>query len=136
MTEFETVDIDDNICQFQYVKELNDLDNEVTFKVYSIPLNEMRWFSYRVKIINEDLIKSEHLSINYNTEFSKKGIPEKIIEIASSELNSNIQSSPISFQNGNYLTEPSRKAWERLVARNENAVLDSENDCFIYKLTD
>jgi len=135
MTEFETVDINGNTCQFQYLKEINDLDNEVTFRVYSIPINEMKWFSYRVKVINENLVKSELLSINNNTEFSKKGIPEKIIEIASSELNSNIQSSPISFQNGNYLTEPSRKAWERLVARNENAVLDSENDCFIYKRT-
>jgi hypothetical protein len=136
MTEFETVDIDDNICQFQYVKEINDLDNEVTFKVYSIPINEIRWFSYRVKIINENLVKSEHLSINNHTEFSKKGIPEKIIEIASSELNRDIYSSPISFNEGDFLTPQSKKVWERLVAQNENAVLDSENDCFIYKRTD
>jgi hypothetical protein len=136
MTEFETLDIKGDTCQFQYVKEINDLDDEVTFKVFSIPSNEMSWFSYRVKIINENTVKSEHLSINGNNEFSKKGIPERIIEIASSELNSDIYSSPISFQNGNYLTEPSRKAWERLVAQNENAVLDSENDCFIFKRTD
>lgn len=136
MTEFETLDIKGDSCQFQYVKEINDLDDEVTFKVFSIPLNEMRWFSYRVKIINEKTVKSEHLSINGNNEFAKKGIPERIIEIASSEINSDIYSSPISFQNGNYLTEPSRKAWERLVAQNENAVLDTENDCFIYKRTE
>lgn len=103
------------------------------FKVFSIPLNEMRWFSYRVRIINDTLIKSEHLSINENSEFAKKGIPEKIIQIASSELNRDIQSSSITFKNGNYLTPPSKKAWERLVAQCENAFLDSKNDCFIYK---
>lgn len=133
MTEFSTTDIDENICHYQYLFETIEYSNEILFKVFSLPLDEMRWFSYRVKIINNTLVKSEHLSINGNTEFSKKGIPEKIIQIASSELNRNIQSSPITFQNGNYLTPPSRKAWERLVVQCKNAYLDIENDCFIYK---
>ncbi len=133
MTPFETIDIDGNIRQYQYSFEHIEYSDDILFKVFSIPSDEMRWFSYKVRVLNSNLAKGELLSINGNTEFSKKGIPEKIIQIASFELNSDIQSSPITFQDGNYLTPPSRKAWERLVAQSENAFLDSENDCFIYK---
>lgn len=133
MNEFSTVDINGNICCFQYSQEVVELsDDEVLFKVYSIPKDEIRWFSYKAKILNENLAKSEHLSINGNVEFAKKGIPEAIIQIASSELNRNIQSSPITYHERNYLTPASKKAWERLVNQNTNANLDIANDCFIY----
>ena len=133
MTEFLTSDIDGNICQFQYSIEIKETDNEVVFKVHSIPQNEMRWFSYRLKIINNTLAKSEHFSNFENSEFAKKGIPEKIIQIASLELNRDIQSSPITFSAGNYLIPSSRKAWERLVLQSKSASLDIENDCFFYR---
>jgi hypothetical protein len=133
MKKFSTIDINGNSHTFQYLTDFNDLDDEVTFRVFSIPANEMRFFSYRVKIINNNIAKGEQFSNFGNSEFIKKGIPEKIIQIASSELNRDIKSSLITFQEGNYLTPPSRKAWERLVAESENAFLDSENDCFIYK---
>ena len=133
MIEISTVDIDGHFSRFQYSQKTVELsDDEVIFKVYSIPQDEIRWFSYKVKTLNETLAKSEHLSINGNIEFAKKGIPERIIQIASSELNRDIQSSPISYQEGNYLTPASKKAWERLVIQSNNATLDIENDCFIY----
>lgn len=72
-------------------------------------LDEMLWFSYKVRILKNNLAKNKHLSINNNLEFAKKGIPEKIIQIASSELNRDIQSSSITFQVGNYLTPPFEK---------------------------
>ena len=133
MTEFSTIDINGNTCQFQYLMEINDLDNEVTFRVFSIPSDELRWFSYRVKILTDTLVKSEHLNINNHSEFSKKGIPEKIIQIASKELQCSIISSPLNPQNGDFLIENSFKVWERLVAQDKNAVLDAENDCFRYE---
>jgi hypothetical protein len=133
MTIFETFDIDGEIRQYQYSFEHIEYSDDVLFKVFSIPLDEIRWFSYRVKIINSTLAKSEQFSNFGNSEFAKKGIPEKIIQIASSELNRDIKSSPITFQDGNYLTPPSRKAWERLVLQCENAYLDTVKDCFIYK---
>lgn len=136
MIQFDTIDICGNICQYQYSFEFLEYSDNVLFKVFSIPMVEMKWFSYRVRILNNKLAKSEHLSTNCNLEFSKKGIPEKIIQIASFELKRDIQSSLINFQNGNYLTPPSRKAWERLVEQCENAYLDTENDCFYYKKLD
>jgi len=133
MVEFSTVDIDGEICLFQYSNETNELSDEVTFKVYSIPLNRLLWFSYRVKILDVTLAKSEQLTINGNTEFAKKGIPEKIIQIDSHELKTHIKSSSISFQQGDYLIPSACKAWKRLVIQSENAVLDLENNCFFYK---
>ena len=133
MTEFETTDINGVVCRFQYSFENGNDDGEIIFKIYTIPYNEMRWFSYKVKIINQSLVKNENWSHNNNLEFSKKGIPEKIIQIASSELNCDVMSSPITFNLGNFLSPPSRKAWERLINQRENAFLDSKNDCFIYE---
>jgi len=136
MTEFETVDIDGVICKFQYKIEISDDKEKIHFKVYSIPENEMSWFTYTVKIKDKGLVKSENMTFNSNKEFLKKGIPEKIIQIASKDLESSIISSPLNPKNGNFLIENSYKVWERLVEQDENAVLDSENDCFIYKRTD
>ena len=50
MTEFSTIDIYGNPQTFQYVMDFNKLDNEVSFRVFSIPANEMRWFSYRTVV--------------------------------------------------------------------------------------
>jgi len=133
VTEFETTDIKGVVCRFQYSFENGYDDSEIIFKIYAIPFNEMRWFSYKVKVIHQGLVKNENWSHNNNLEFSKKGIPEKIIQIASSELNCDVMSSPRTFRHGNFCSPPSQKAWERLVAQNENAILDIENDCFIYK---
>ncbi len=137
MVEFDTIDINGTINKFQYSFEKGDEilnPNDVTFKVYSIPKNELRWFSYRFQIIDNDIAKGEMMDINSNVEFSKKGIPEKIIEIASKILQKNIISSPISFSSGNYLVPPAKKAWERLVNINPNAFYSQEQDCFVFVL--
>ena len=42
----------------------------------------MKWYSHTFIFINQTL-KSENMNNNGYAEFSKKGIPEKIIEIAS-----------------------------------------------------
>ena len=88
MQQFETIDIDNNVCKFQYSMEYGDELNsdKVYFKVFSIPEKQERWFSYTFKIIGNDVAKSETMTNNDCIEFAKKGIPEKIIEIASSVL--------------------------------------------------
>jgi len=136
MVEFNTIDINGTINKFQYSFEKGDELNpdKVIFKVYSIPYDELKWFSYRLKIIDDTFAKSELLDNNGNEEFKRKGIPEKIIEIASKTLQRNIISSPITFNPGNYLVPPARKAWERLVKHNSNVFYSKEQDCFVFAL--
>ncbi len=132
MKEFSTIDINGNTQRFQYLIEFSELDNEVTFRVFTIPANEMCWFSYRLKLLSKVLAKSEHMSNNNCPEFAKMGIPERIIEIASKELNMDIQSSPINPQSGNFLISASKKAWERLILKSKNAHFDAESGCFYF----
>jgi hypothetical protein len=132
MTEFSTIDIKGNPQTFQYLIDFNELDNEVTFRVFSIPANEMRWFSYRLKLLSKVIAKSEHMSNNNCLEFAKMGIPESIIEIASLDLNTDIQSSPINPQSGSFLIPASKKVWERLILKNKNAHFDAEQGCFYF----
>jgi hypothetical protein len=132
MKEFSTIDIFGNPQIFQYLFDYNELDNEVTFKVFSIPVNEMCWFSYRLKLLNKVIAKSEHMSNNNCPEFAKMGIPERIIEIASQELNMDIQSSPINPQSGNFLIPASKKAWERLILKNKNGHFDAKQGCYYF----
>ncbi len=131
MPEFETTDISGEICRFQYIIE-NSNDGKILFKIYSIPKNEMRWFTHTFIFLNQTL-KSENMSNNGYSEFSKKGIPEKIIEIASSEFNSDVISSPITPQPGNFLVDTSFKVWQRLVLQNKNSHQDNFKDRFMFK---
>ncbi len=129
MREFETLDINNKKCRFQYSIEQ---DGEyITFRVFSIPMNELEWFQYTVKIINSHLAKSETFTHNYKMEFSKKGIPEKIVEIASNYLKRSIVSSPKSPKPGDFIIPAAIKAWDRLILQNSNARYDKANDCFI-----
>ena len=132
MKEFETIDIENNVCLFQYTIEYGDELNseEITFRIYSIPANPTRWFSYKFRIIDNYTVKSEMMSNNGFKEFSKKGIPEKIIEIASQLLKKKIVSSPIIPQAGNYLVETSFKVWNRLVEKNTAAKFNEYQNCF------
>lgn len=135
MKPFSTIDANNVERNFQYAFEYGDelRPDMVYFKVYSEPHDPYRYFSYNLKIVNEQTAKGEMMNTNSNSEFSKMGIPERIIEIASMELKKNIISSPITWKAGNYLVGPSKKAWERLVSKNPLAVLDNENDRFILK---
>lgn len=54
MTIFETIDIDGNIRQYQYSFEEIENSDDVLFKVFSSPLDEIRWFSYRLEILNKN----------------------------------------------------------------------------------
>jgi hypothetical protein len=92
----------------------------------------MRWFTHTFIFLNQTL-KSENMSNNGYSEFSKKGIPEKIIEIASSEFNSDVISSPITPQPGNFLVDTSFKVWQRLVLQNKNSHRDNFKDRFMFK---
>ncbi len=138
MEEFETIDIDNNHCQFQYEIEYGDelYPDKVYFKVFSIPQDPMRWFSYTFSILDNNTAKGEMMTNNGYDEFAKKGIPEKIIEIASTELKRTIISSPTTPQAGDYLVRPSFKAWERLTANNENEILNETNSRFQLNYTD
>lgn len=133
MEELITIDIDGNECRFQYLVECGDIlsPNEVIFKVFSIPEDPMRWFSYRLIIIDNQTAKGEMMSNNSCIEFSKKGIPEKIIEKAAEKLERDIISSPTNPQAGDYLVGPSYSAWLRLAKQNDFAYLDEENHRFI-----
>ena len=133
MEELITIDLEGNECRFQYMIEHGDelSPDEVTFKVFSIPEDQMRWFSYRLKINDEHTAKSEMMTTNSCAEFAKKGIPERIIEKAAEQLERNIISSPTIAQAGDYLVGPSYKAWQRLSKQNELANLDEENHRFI-----
>jgi len=137
MLEFEIIDIINKICRFQYTVEYGDdllKPDEITFKVFSIPENEIRWFSYRLTILDNYTAKKEMLDVN--AEFAQKGIPEKIIEIASKYLKRCIISSPIGYNPGNYLIPSARKVWERLVLKNSNVKFVQDKGHFImeYKL--
>ncbi len=133
MNVIETNDINNKKCLFQYIVEYGDElhPNEITFKVYSIPVDELKWFTYRLKIIDDTFAKSELLDNNGNEAFKRKGIPEKIIEIASKTLQRNISSSPITFNPGNYLVPSAKKAWERLLKQNTKVKFNKTYDCFI-----
>ncbi len=131
MVQFETIDRDNNVCQFQYSFEYDELNKmNVEFSVFSIPKNSLRWFSYTFKIIDNNIAKGEMMTKNGCEEFGGKGIPEKIIEIASLILKRKIISSPTIFEAGNFLIGPSKKAWERLVKNNENASLNENKHYF------
>jgi hypothetical protein len=71
------------------------------------------------------------MTTNLCEEFSKKGIPERIIKKAAEQLERNIISSPTIAQAGDYLVGPSYSAWQRLSEQNELANLDEENHRFI-----
>ncbi|GHN02083.1 hypothetical protein WSM22_35720 [Cytophagales bacterium WSM2-2] len=131
MQSFQTTDIGGNQCTFQYEVVIDEFDsNEITFRVFSMKIDPMRWFSYRFKILNKTTAKGEMATCNDNSEFSRKGIPEKIIEIAAQHLNRSIISSPLNPVAGDYLVGPSVKMWERLVVQNGNACRTDEHFIF------
>lgn len=137
MNEFETIDIDYNRCQFQYIFEYENDSNfqTVHFRVFSIPANKTRWFLYSFRLIDNHTAKGEMVTNNGYVEFAKKGIPEKIIEIASIVLNRKIISSPIEPQAGDYLVGPSYKAWLRLVEINNRARLNEVDGYFEFNIS-
>jgi len=135
MTEFQTTDIEGNQCNYQYIIEEGDIlrEGEITFKVYEIPKNEYEWFSYKFKKLDDALLKGEVMTVNGNSQFRQKGIPEKIIEIAQEKFKVNIISSPIISEDGDFLVDSSKKAWERLCRTNSSAELDKENGYYILR---
>jgi hypothetical protein len=136
MEEFETIDIENNYCRFQYHIEFGDElePDNVHFKVFLIPQNSTRWFLYTFKILDEYTAKGETMTNHGYSEFSKKGIPEKIIEIAAETLNRKIISSPVTPEAGNYLVETSLKVWERVVEKNKNATFNETEGYFEFNL--
>lgn len=135
MEKLITIDIDGNECHFYYKieEDKKTSSDEITFLVYSIPENENRFFHYTFKKINENTAQGISMDANNCDEFRKKGIPERIIEKASSYLKCNIISSPLNPQSGNFMIDPSIKAWERLSEQNNNAFKDEQNNYFIHK---
>ncbi len=134
MKKFVAIDHDVNENPFQYTIHEDFLDGKrrVTFMVYSFPLNPDEFFEYTFKFIDERTLKGEFVGHNGYPEFTKKGLPEKIIEIASEEFKCNVESSP--FQNpsdGNFLIEASQKAWERLVKSNPRARVDETRKVYV-----
>lgn len=133
MEELNTIDINGNECQFSLLIEEGDMlsPHKVMLKVYSNPMDEMKWFSYTFEILDEHTAKGSMMTSFNNIEFRKKGIPERLIERASEYLNRNIISSPLHSEEGNFLVIPSYKAWERLVSENPKARKDETNNHFI-----
>lgn len=131
MPEFDTIGINNTVFSFDYevVREFN----EATFYVYSIPRDQHRFLQYTFSILNDNVAKGEMVTANGFIEFRRKGIPEKIIEIAGEVLNKDIISSPRTFKPGNFLIDSSVKAWERLIVGNPNAERDLANDCYILR---
>lgn len=131
MKKITSIGIENKIHQFQYSFEL-DGDN-ITFNVYSIPKDEFRTFQYTFKIIDKNTAKAEMVTRNGWSEFSQKGLPEKIIQLASQILCRDIISSPLNPEAGNYLVGSSKKAWDRLVYTNKNAQLSDDEKHYIFK---
>lgn len=126
MEEIETIAIGNVRCRFQYNIEYGDElnPNKVYFRVFSIPQNPMKWFTYTFILLDNNTAQGIMMTNNGYEEFAKKGIPERIIEIAATVLKRKIISSPTTPQDGNYLVGPSFKVWCRLVANNEKAKLN------------
>ena len=123
------------VYDFDFDVEENNTSNPatITFRVYSIPRNIHRHFEYTFSILDEETAKGETADHHNLEEFVQKGLPEKIIEIASEVLNRDIKSSPITPQPGNFLIAASKKAWERLIQTNPYAEKDLANDCFVLR---
>ena len=135
MAQFRTLVYERKVYDFDFDVEENNTSNPatITFRVYSIPRNPDRFFKYTFSILDNETVKSETADHHDLEEFKQKGLPEKILEIASEILNRDIKSSPITFQRGNFLIPAAKKAWERLVLTNPNAEKDELNDCFILR---
>jgi hypothetical protein len=134
MVGFEATDIGGNINRFQYTIETDILDGKrtATFRVYEIPPNLDKFFEYTFKFLDERTLKGEFVGHNGHREFSAKGLPEKIIEMASAEFNCNVESSP--FQNpsdGNFLIKASQQAWERLLKSNSRTRKDEARKVYV-----
>ena len=136
MEQFETMGMDGEPHRFQYRTDSDYCEGhkEVTFFVYTIPENSNRFFEYTFIFKDKNTIKGKSVSHHSIPDFSKKGLPEKIIQIASDLFDCEVYSSP--FQNSNsddYLIEASKKAWERLLKLDPYGEKDEVNKRYVLK---
>lgn len=133
MTIFQTVGKDGMVYKFQYKIEPDRTaeGTSYTFSVYLIPPDDNISYQHTFKRISPTILHSSEMTNNGNPQFSKKGIPEKIIEIAADIYNCDIISSPLIPDEDKFLTPNSQKVWERLVCSNPNAKKDEGKGYFI-----
>lgn len=108
--------------EFEY--EMQNEFNTITFFVYSIPRDPNRYYHHTFVPQGDGSYQSSMMTINNNIEFRMKGIPEKILEIAGEELNTDIVSSPLQANENNFMNGDSIRVWIRLCQLNENAEMD------------
>lgn len=118
-----------------YVEGPADTGGGLRFLVHwrNPPAADDDWFEARFRRLTEDLAQSVMLSHNYIPAYMRRGIPEQVILYAADVLNTKIISSPVvSERLGEYLVEPARKAWDRLVATGKAVFVSERNR---YELT-
>jgi hypothetical protein len=103
----------------------------IEFKVYTIPANN-KFYSHKFEIINNPPAISVNMDNNKNDEFKGQGIPERIIEIASCYLRRDIISSKKGTP-GAFMSNDSKKVWDRVVSKNPNASFDKVKGHYILK---
>jgi hypothetical protein len=113
-----------------YVDGPVDAGGESRFLIYSRipPATNDDWFEARLRSLTNDTAQSVMFSHYYSPSYMRKGIPEQVILYAAEVLRSKIVSSRvISERPGEYLVEPARKAWERLVAQGRAVYVRERN---------
>lgn len=113
-----------------YVEGPIDAGGELRFRIHSRnpPDTNNDCFEARFRRLTNDTAQSVMLSHNYSQAYRRKGIPEQVILYAAEVLRSKIFSSPvISKRPGEYLVEPARKAWQRLVAQGRAVYVREKN---------
>ena len=135
--EFECVDPFGNTNRFKYSKELSeDGDFEkVIYRVIPADTDTNDWFEFSVAKIDDTTGKVSSMNNNKVPELRGKGITEKLIELAASELGLHIISSSNKLSSKKLETEwrsiDASRVWDRLVQQNK-ANYDSELDVYSY----
>lgn len=118
-----TVGIGGTTHKFQWQMNPDDRSNpgEFTFFVYEMTRNELKFYSHTFKVLRDGTYQSDAMNNNGHSAFEKKGIPEKILEVASGIFKKDIRSSNIVMRPGDFMINASQKAWDRLVSANAKA---------------
>lgn len=123
--------------EFKYTIEFSDEDDfqKISYRVISADINTDDWFAFSLVRINDSTGKIYAMNNNNVPELTRKGIPEKLIEITTIQFNSTIISSsnnPKSKQlDTEWRTVAANKVWDRLVADNK-AKYDSQLNLYTY----
>ncbi len=106
------------------------------FRVLPENLQAADWFEFGITMINDNTGKITVMNNRGIEQYSAKGIPEKLIEVASEVLNIEISSSSNNPQRKTFDTEwrtpAATKVWQRLVEQGR-AIYSQDDDTFLFQ---